>query len=104
MVEQAPVTADLFEVIRTTRSMRRLKADPVPPELIRQILDAGVCAPSGGNMQKWRFLLIQDAEVKRTVGAYYKRAWDEVVAPRYRAGTPAPGMSPGRLQRLLAAA
>ena len=42
-------SADLFEIIRTTRSMRRLKPDPVPNELIRKILEAGVCAPSGGD-------------------------------------------------------
>jgi hypothetical protein len=36
-------------------------------------------------MQRWRFLVIKDAEIKRTVGALYKRAWDEQVAPRYRA-------------------
>ena len=104
MVEQAPTTTDLFEVIRTTRSMRRLKPDAVPPDLIRKILEAGVCAPSGGNMQRWRFLVIQDPDIKRTVGAYYKRAWDEVVAPRYRAGEPAPGMDQDRFRRLLAAA
>ena len=53
-----PADADpgLFEIIRTTRSMRRLKSDPVPDELVREILEAGVCAPSGGNMQRWRFL------------------------------------------------
>jgi len=67
-------TADLFEIIRTTRSMRRLKSDPVPNELIRKILEAGVCAPSGGNMQRWRFLVIRDPKVKETVGALYKRA------------------------------
>jgi hypothetical protein len=39
--DAAPNTADLFEIIRTTRSMRRLKADPVPNELIRKILEAG---------------------------------------------------------------
>jgi nitroreductase len=44
----------LFEIIRTSRSMRRLKPDPVPNELIRKILGASVCAPSGGNMQRWR--------------------------------------------------
>src|SRR5215831_21134334 len=38
-------TTDLFEIIKTTRSMRRLKPDPVPNELIRKILEAGVCAP-----------------------------------------------------------
>jgi len=96
--------SDLFEIMATTRSMRRLKPDPVPPELIRKILDAGVCAPSGGNMQRWRFLVVKDPAVKRTVGAYYKRAWDEVVSPRYRAGEPAPGTSPERFQRMLDAA
>src|SRR6478752_6006827 len=95
---------DLFEIIRTTRSMRRLKPDPVPNELIRKILEAGTCAPSGGNMQRWRFLVIRDAEIKRTVGAYYKRAWDAQVAPRYRSGQPAPGMSLERFLRLLDAA
>jgi hypothetical protein len=37
--DPAPTT-DLFEIIRTTRSMRRLKPDPVPTELIRKILEA----------------------------------------------------------------
>jgi nitroreductase len=82
MPDAAPKTAELFEIIRSTRSMRRLKPDPVPNALIRKILEAGVCAPSGGNLQRWRFLVIRDAEIKRTVGAYYKRAWHEQVSPR----------------------
>src|SRR5215471_19316812 len=95
---------DLFEIIRTTRSMRRLKTDPVPNELIRKILEAGTCAPSGGNMQRWRFLVIRDPQVKQTVGALYRRAWDETVAPRYRSGEPPPGTSRERFDRMLAAA
>ncbi len=104
MPEETATTADLFEIIRTTRSMRRLKPDPVPNRLIRRILEAGACAPSGGNMQRWRFLVIRDPAVKATVAAYYKRAWDEQVGPRYRAGEPAPGMDRERFLRLLAAA
>jgi nitroreductase len=50
--------------------MRRLKPDPVPPELIRKILEAGTAAPSGGNMQRWRFLVVTDPNVKQTVGTY----------------------------------
>ncbi len=84
--------------------MRRLKPDPVPAELIHKILEAGVAAPSGGNMQRWRFLVVRDPEIKRTVGAYYKRAWDEGVGPRYRAGAPAPGTSGERFARMLDAA
>ena len=104
MSEASASAADLFEIIRTTRSMRRLKPDPVPNELIRKILEARTSAPSGGNMQRWRFLVIRDPKVKETVGALYKRAWDEQVAPRYRAGEPAPGMSRERFLRLLDAA
>jgi len=59
---------------------------------------------SGGNMQRWRFLVIRDPTIKQTVGGFYKRAWDEQVAPRYRSGEPAPGMSRERLLRLLDAA
>jgi nitroreductase len=101
MPEQNP---DLFEIIATTRSMRRLKPDPVPDALIRKIVEAGVAAPSGGNMQRWRFLVVKDPKVKQAVGAYYKRAWDEVVSPRYRSGAPAPGSSPEQFQRMLDAA
>jgi nitroreductase len=97
-------TADLFEIMATTRSMRRPKPDPVPAELIRKILDAGVLAPSGGNMQRWRFLVVKDPNVKQAVGAYYKQAWDDAVSPGYRAGEPAPGTSPERFQRMLDAA
>lgn len=104
MPEATTTANDLFEIIRTTRSMRRLKPDPVPNDLIRQILEAGVCAPSGGNMQRWRFLVIRDAGIKEAVAAYYKRAWDEQVGPRYRAGEPAPGMNRDRFLRLLDAA
>src|SRR5438309_6321464 len=104
VADESPKTVDLFEIIRTTRSMRRLKPDPVPNELIRKILEAGVCAPSGGNMQRWRFLVVRDAGIKQTVGALYKRAWEEQVAPRYRSGEPAPGTSRERFDRMLAAA
>ena len=48
--------------------------------------------------------MVRDAGIKQTVGALYKRAWDEVVAPRYRAGEPAPGMDRARFLRLLDAA
>src|SRR3954447_2005358 len=97
-------SAALFEIIRTTRSMRRLKPDPVPRELLRKILEAGTCAPSGGNMHRWGFLVIRHQEVKQRVGALYRRAGDEIVARRYRPGEPAPGSSRERFDRMLAAA
>jgi nitroreductase len=52
MAAEIPGTTDFFEIISTTRSMRRLKPDPVSNDSIRKILEASVCAPSGGNMQR----------------------------------------------------
>jgi nitroreductase len=94
---------DLFEIIQTTRAMRRLKPDPVPDELIRKILQAGVCAASGGNSQRWRFLVIKDPGIKKEVQRYYKRAFDEVVGPRYATSAPPPGVTKERYQRQHAA-
>lgn len=98
------MSSDLFEIIHSTRSMRRLKPDPVPPALIRKMLEAGTAAPSGGNMQSWRFLVIRDPAIKAEVAHWYRRGWHEIVGPRYQAGTPAPGSSPERFTRMLAAA
>jgi nitroreductase len=84
---------DLFEIIHTTRAMRRLRPDPVPDELIRKILEAGVCAPNGGNTQRWRFLVVKDPRIKQQVQVHYKRAFDEVIGPRYLTGAPPPGVT-----------
>src|SRR2546427_12044207 len=88
-----PDKSDLFEIMQTTRAMRRLKPDPVPDALIRKIIQAGVCAPNGGNSQRWRFLVVKDARIKRQVPGYYKRACDEGVGPRYLKSAPPPGVT-----------
>jgi len=96
-------STDVFDIIHTTRAMRRLRPDPVPDALIRKILEAGVSAANGGNTQRWRFLVIKDPAIKRAVQAYYKRAFDDVVGPRYRSSAPPPGMTQERFQRQHAA-
>jgi len=99
-----PETTDIFEVMRTMRAMRRLKPDPVPDELINKILQAAQWAPSGGNTQRWRFLVVKDPEIKKRVQAYYKRLYDETVGPRYPSSAPPPGSDPARYRRQHAAA
>jgi len=90
---------DLFKIIGTTPSMRRLKPDPVPDELIRKILEAGAAAANGGNTQKWRFLVIKDRAIKQAVQVWYKKAFDEVVGPRYATSAPPPGVTAERYGR-----
>jgi nitroreductase len=90
---------DVFEIMSTTRSMRRLKPDPVPDELIKKILHAGLGAANGGNTQKWRFMVVKDTAKKKAVQTWYKKAFDEVVGPRYASSAPPPGSDPAKYQR-----
>jgi nitroreductase len=94
---------DLFNIMRTTRAMRRLKPDPVPDELSQAILEAATWAASGANQQTWRFLVVKDREVKHGVQQYYARAFDEFVLPHYRRSGPPPGVTPERFERQIAA-
>lgn len=55
---------DFYEVIRTRRSMRSYKPDPVPDDVLRKVLDAARIAPSGSNRQPWKFIVIRDEALK----------------------------------------
>ena len=68
---------DLFEAMGSQRAMRRLKPDPVPPECIDKMIWAATRAPNGGNVQPWRFLVIQDAEKKKGLQAIYSEQWEK---------------------------
>lgn len=92
-------TCDLFEMIGTTRAMRRLRPDPVPDALISRIIEAGVCAPSGGNSQTWRFLVVKSPAIKLAVQVYYKRAFEEHMRAHYRNAAVPPGVTPEAFDR-----
>ncbi len=92
-------TQQVLNLLRTTRAMRRLKSDPVPDALIDEILQAGVCAPSGGNRQNWGFIVVRDPEIKRQIQVFYKRAFDELIGPIYAQSEPPPGMTREKFRR-----
>ncbi len=77
---------DFFDVVTTQRAIRRLKTDPIPDAALRQIMDAAICAPSGGNRQGWSFLVIRDAARRKRLGELYREAWDELLKVPYYAG------------------
>ncbi len=66
---------DFFEVVSTQRAIRRLTPDPIPDEAIDRILEAAICAPSGGNRQSWNFVVIRDADLRAKIGAHYREAY-----------------------------
>lgn len=63
-----------FDLVGNVRAMRRLKSDPVSPELLERVLEAGVQAPSGMNTQPWKFVVLREPDSKRWFAERYKRA------------------------------
>jgi coenzyme F420-0:L-glutamate ligase/coenzyme F420-1:gamma-L-glutamate ligase len=57
-------TNNLHEFLRTRRSIRRFKPDPVPDSVIENILTTATFAPSAHNRQPWRFAVVTDLSVK----------------------------------------
>jgi nitroreductase len=66
---------DLWEAIRTRRSVRSYRADPVPRALVEKVLEAARLAPSACNRQPWRFFVITDAAKRAELKAAYGQAW-----------------------------
>lgn len=77
---------DVREALYTTRAMRRVRPDPIPEDVQARILDAAVRAPSGGNSQGWRLLLVDDPAIKGQLGPLYRDAigqlWQTFYAER----------------------
>ncbi len=65
---------DVFEAIKGRRSVRRYRSEPIPNELVEKMLDAARWAPSGGNIQPWKFIVVNDKnllEITRKVSPGY---------------------------------
>ena len=65
----ATVTKSLAQAIRERRSTPSFSDEPIPSSDLRQILDAGLHAPSGYNLQPWRFVVVQHPEQRRRLRA-----------------------------------
>jgi nitroreductase len=70
---------DILDVIRSRRSIRKYKSEAVPDDSIAKILEAGRWAPSGGNIQPWRFVVVKN---QTTLDVIRK------VSPGYLGATP----------------
>ena len=76
---------ELHEALYTTRAMRRVTSEPIPIESQARILDAAVRAPSGGNVQGWRFVLVDDADTIAKLGPLYRDAMAQLWSTVYKA-------------------
>ena len=97
-----PPSIDLFEALSTSRSLRRLKPDPIPDDIIRQVIEAGTKAPSGSNQQNWRFLAVTDPEKRAALAELYRKGADLIGLRNYGEEGGPGGGGDGRAQRLSA--
>lgn len=66
----------LYEAMSTLRAVRRLRPDPIPDDVLQRVLKAASWAPTGGNAQPWRVVVVRDAEKKAALQPLYSGHWN----------------------------
>ena len=73
--------AELYDVMSTLRAVRKLRPDPIPDDVLERVLQAACWAPTGGNTQPWRVVVVTDDEGRAALQSIYGPEWE-----RYSAG------------------
>lgn len=71
---------DLFAAVRTRRSIRKFKPDPIPEDDIARIVQAAAEAPSAGNRQMWKFLVVTNRQIIERMREAVLRKLDEIAS------------------------
>lgn len=80
---------DLYDVMTTARTARSFDPRPVPGDVLHRVLDRARFAPSGGNRQGWRVVVVQDQERRTALKEVYLKPWRAYSGKaRALAGTP----------------
>src|SRR5438034_5792294 len=93
--------APIFDVMASMRAMRRLRPDPVPDDLLEQVIEAATWAPNANHLQRYSFVLVTDRDQIARLAAI----WQAVVG-FYREtflSVPRPDIAPDAYRRTLAA-
>jgi nitroreductase len=97
-------TGDLFELMRCAPTTRRFTDAEVPRAALARVLEAARFAPSGGNRQGWRVIVVTDLDTRRALRELYVPHWERYLeATGMRAllsEGAAPGLTPGRRRML----
>lgn len=69
---------DVLEAVRKRRSIRAFRSQDVPAKIVEKLVDSARWAPSAGNIQPWRFVIVREPEIKRKLaGAALDQAFVE---------------------------
>ncbi|MEO1061787.1 MAG: nitroreductase family protein [Actinomycetota bacterium] len=66
---------ELYDAMSTLRAVRRLRPDPIPDDVLDRVLQAACWAPTGGNQQPWRVVVVTDPAQKARLQAIYQPEW-----------------------------
>src|SRR5690349_9614264 len=82
---------DFRAVVETTGACRFYRADPVPDAVLARVMDAARWAPTGGNRQPVRFVVVRDREKRKRLRDLYLPLWEQYAGrARGRPGAPPP--------------
>ncbi|WP_051063255.1 nitroreductase family protein [Ilumatobacter nonamiensis] len=68
--------AELYDVMSTLRAVRKLRPDPIPDDVLERVLQAACWAPTGGNTQPWRVVVVTEPDTKRALQDIYAPEWE----------------------------
>ncbi len=71
----------VFEAIMNRKSIRRYKGDPIPEDMFTRILEAARWAPSGKNLQPWKFIVVRDKHLRQELAVASARQLFMAEAP-----------------------
>jgi nitroreductase len=91
----------LYEAMSTLRAVRRLRPDPIPEDVLERILQAAAWAPSGGNQQPWRVVVVTDPALKQGLADLYGPEWARFAVGYEERGADLPDDEKAALMRTL---
>jgi nitroreductase len=94
---------ELTTALSTMRAVRRLRTDPIPDEVVDRLLQAAAWAPTGGNQQPWRVIVVRDPALKQSLADIYKPLWTDFAKLYARQIAALPDDQAAAMRRTLAA-
>ncbi len=94
----------IYEAMSTLRAVRRVKPDPIDEAVLQRVLQAAAWAPSGGNVQPWRVMLVLDEHKRQALGDLYRPQWAKYSVGARKNLARLEGEALAKQERMLAAA
>lgn len=72
----SPEATALYQTMSTLRAVRRLRTDPIPDDVLERVVQAACWAPTGGNRQPWRIVVVRSPQKKQELAGIYQPEWE----------------------------